>query len=111
MGLRPHLKGTTFRGFDIKLMLNAVPVDLTSCEIIATFRLGSKTGCDVKEFTIGNGVTVTDATEGELSLLTNAMINWAVGKWFFEVRVIDTNGVNTSYWADIFEVTQNVPRK
>ena len=111
MGLRPHLKGTTFRGFDIKLMLNAVPVDLTGCEIFATFRLGSKTGCDAKEYTIGNGIEVTDAVQGELSLLYNVTINWAVGKWFFEVRVTDINNITTTYWADIFEITQNVARK
>ena len=110
MALRPHIKGDTLNGLFITVTINDVPLDLTDVELSAHFRLGSKTGCKAHKFSIGNGIIVTDATAGKFRLLADTILNWEVGRWYFDVEFEFSDGSIKTYYSDVLTITQDVTR-
>lgn len=108
MALRPHTKGDTLNGLFITVTLNGAPLDLTDVDLRAHFRLDSKTACDVHKFSIGNGIVVTDAVAGEFSLLADTILDWKVGKWYFDVEFEFSDGRVKTYYSDILIIIQDV---
>jgi len=108
MPLRPHIKGDTFNGLFITVNINGVPLDLTDVEISVHFRFNSKTSCDVHKYSVGSGIIITDATAGKFSLLADTVLNWKVGKWYFDVQFTLEDGSIKTYYSDILTITQDV---
>jgi hypothetical protein len=110
MALKPHIKGDTYNGLCFTVTINGVALDLTDVEINAHFRLGSKTGCKVHKFSVGNGIEITDAVNGQFSLLENEIIDWEVGSWYFDIEFTYLSGKVKTYYSDILIIIQDVTK-
>jgi len=90
--------GTIIRGDDIELTINVVDengdaLDLTGITAAAFKLKETLSGSVVLTKTLGSGVTVTDAAEGELKVvLTNAETTlFKIRKHFFEIQITDAS--------------------
>lgn len=110
MALNPHIKGDSYNGLCFTVTINGVALDLTDVDINAYFRFGSKTGCKVHKFGVGNGIVKTDAVNGEFSLLEDVILNWDAGNWYFDVEFTYLDGRVKTYFSDILIITQDVTR-
>jgi hypothetical protein len=88
-------KGTTYNGRTFFFSLNNAPLDLTMTDIIITFAYDiyykentARTGIDTVVLTIGDGVNNVVPLNGEFTMLSDTIINWAKGKWNYEVKFI-----------------------
>jgi hypothetical protein len=108
VSLKKHKKTTTFDGLCFTVTINGVALDLTNIEINAHFRLGSKTGCKVHKFSVGNGIEKTDSVNGQFSLLEGEIINWEVGDWYFDIKFTWLSGRVEIYYENILPVVQNI---
>lgn len=106
--LNAHIKGDTFCGLSCSLTKNDIPIDLTGVVIKSYFRFCSKTGKEVHKFSIGNGITVTDASNGEFNLLKDEILDWKVGKWYFDIEFTFPDGSVKSSNTEILNIVQDV---
>lgn len=107
MALRPHKKDTTFRGLFIDVKENGLAVDLTGVTIVAYFKHDSCNGL-ATQYTIGNGIEVTDAVNGEFAMFENMLIDWKVGTWTFEVVFTFPDGRKEVYYEDTIKITGSI---
>ena len=107
MALRSHKKDTTFRGLFIDVKENGVPVDLTGVNIIAYFKNDTCNGY-ATQYTIGTGIEVTNAVNGEFVMFENKLIDWKVGLWRFEVVFYFPDGRTEVYYEDSIKITDNI---
>jgi hypothetical protein len=108
--LKPHIKGDTFNGLCFTVTVNGTALDLTNIDINADFRLGSKTGCKVHKYSVGSGIVKTSAINGQFSLLKDYILNWDVGKWYFDVEFTYLDGKVKTYYSDILIIVQDVTK-
>lgn len=107
--LTSHIKGDTFLGLPCTLLdNNNVAVDLTGVAIRCYFRYGNPTGERVFKFSIGNGITITNAALGEFYLLKDFLIDWKVGIWYFDIEFTFTDGKVKSSNIETLNIIQDV---
>lgn len=101
------VKGDTFKGAQFEMLVNGVSKNLTGAAIKVQFREKTKTGIVKKTIEIGSGITVTNAVNG-LFTINPFIVDFNVGKNFYDVQIIDAGGVVKTYVEGYFEVLQDV---
>lgn len=116
-GLKPHIKGDTYEGIDFFLELSEIdgqiieppqPIDLTGALITAEFRYSHSQGKITNIFTIGNGILLIEPLLGHFSLLSNEIIDWDLGKYYFKIKVELPDGSVKTYVEDVLEIIEHV---
>ena len=102
-------KGDSFGGVDFQVVdaVTKVPIDFTGATMRCQFRRGSATGAIVKDITIGNGITVTDAVNGEFSI-DGFDINFSIGIYFYDIPTVFSGVVANTYIKGTLTVIQDV---
>ena len=79
---KPQLKGDTFRGGEYKIIPTQ---DLTGATGRCQFRRGGKKNQVQVELTVGNGLTITDASNGVYQIDEITPLDWAVGNYNYDI--------------------------
>jgi len=85
-------------------------IDLTGASILCQFRYGSQSGSVKEEFTIGNGITVNDAVNGEFQIDQIEKLDWAEGTYFYDVQLLLSDGRTKTYVGGSFKVVGSVSK-
>ena len=86
---KPQLKGDTFRGGEYTIVPTT---DLTGATARCQFRRGGKRNTVEVELTLGNGITITDATNGVYQIDEIQQLDWAVGNYNYDIEFTLPNG-------------------
>ena len=102
------LSGDTCRKVRFTITVNTVAKDLTGTAIACQFRYGKKSGNIVKDFSIGSGITIIDATAGVFEL-DAFIINGKIGTYYYDIQFTDGTIVST-YVSGTLVITQDVTK-
>lgn len=103
------LKGDTFKARDvvIKNETTQTPIDLTDCEIRCEFRKNTKVGTVVKTLIVGTGITLSDPTNGILTI-DNFDVDWDADFYYYDFQFTFPNDVVQTYFGGYMKVIQDV---
>ncbi len=104
--LADHHKGDTWNGVQFTILSNGSAVDLTSATVRVMFRRESKTGKVVKSLTVGSGVTLTDASNGVLTI-DAFTLDWSPNTYFYDVEVTLSGGTIRTYVEGYIKINQD----
>ena len=82
------------------------PISLVGATIHCQFRYGNETGAVARDNTIGSGITVTDEAGG-LFELDAFKLEWAIGKYFYDVQITFASGKEKTYVKGTMDVLQD----
>jgi len=74
----PIIKGDTFNGVTLTIKKNTVAVNLTGASVKIQFKDVNRKVTATLE--VGSGITITDATAGELQIDKITRLDWFAGK-------------------------------
>lgn len=100
------LRGDTWNGQEYSVTVNGSPLNLAGTQIDIEFRAEGKTGQLKKALSVGDGITVNDAANGEFSI-DPFVIDLAVGVYFFDIQFTFPDGKVKTYVEGQFLVTQD----
>lgn len=102
-------KGDSFGGVDFQVLdaITKVPIDFTNATMRCQFRKGSEKGIIVRDITIGSGITVTDAVNGEFSI-DGFDITFSAGVYFYDIPTVFSGVVATTYIKGTLTVIQDI---
>ena len=101
------VKGDTYNGVQFQYIKDGVPVDLTGAGIFIDFRYPRKTGKLTKALSVGDGITITDAANGEFRIDPFDLVGFEVNKHYYDIQLV-LNGVTKTYLEGYLEVIQDV---
>ena len=103
------LKGDTFKEREVTItnLVTNLPKDLTGCEIFCEFRKKVKTGELVKRLEIGDGLVLSDPTNGKFTI-DKFDVNWDVDIYFYDFQFNFEDGVKETYFGGQMKVEQDV---
>jgi len=93
-----QVNGDTFDGvqFTLTSTVDSVttPIDLTDCLLFCQFK--DSKGIVVRDMSIGNGITVTDAVDG-IFRIDSFLLTIGVGTFVYDIQLIYNSGVVKTY--------------
>jgi hypothetical protein len=101
------LKGDNYNGTQFTYIINGVASNLAGASIRVKFRRGSKTGQEVKDISIGSGITVTDEANG-IFQIDGFKVNFIADTYFYDVQVTFSSGIDKTYTGGKMLVIQDV---
>ena len=103
------IKGDTFKDLQFTLSINSVVEDLTDYAIACKFRKNAKTGKEIKSFTVGVGITITDAVNGIFKIdAFNLDATFIAGTYYYDIEFTNGSGDIDTYIQGTFKITQDV---
>lgn len=107
--INDQYKGDTFNGvtFTLKEGAEKTPIDLTGATILSQFRTKEVTGVIQQTFSIGSGITVTNATGGVFKI-DSFILDWNTGTFFYDIQITFSNGDIRTYVKGTLNVIQDV---
>lgn len=112
-----HKRGDTFNGvlfrftykeIDGVIQDPPIPIDLTDATIKSKFKFGSKNGKISHEFDLDNGIDMVDAEDGQIRLLTDMLIDWEFGDWYYDIQITFQSGVVKTYYEGTLTIVQDI---
>lgn len=106
--MKEYIKGSHVNSiiFTFKNEQN-IPIDLTGISAKMQIRKSYPTGKMVKEFTLGNGLTLNDAVNGVLQI-DSFIIDFDVNKYHYDIKFEFPTGKIKIYVKGELNVIQNV---
>ena len=106
-----HYKGDTFKGlaFNMQNQTTSAPIDLTDSEIKIQFRSGSNIGTVQKELSIGSGITLVDAINGQFAI-DAFVIDWRAGMNYYDIQITYPDGKVKTYIKGTLKIIDDVTR-
>jgi hypothetical protein len=103
------LKGDTFKARDvvIKNETTQTPIDLTGCEIRCEFRKNTKVGAVIETLIVGNGITLSDPTNG-IFTIDNFNADWDADVYYYDFQFTFPNDVVQTYFGGYMKLIQDV---
>jgi hypothetical protein len=111
--LKPQYAGDTFKGWLIKAKRESGttgeinPIDLSDVKVNMQIR-SINGGAIVKDFSVGNGITILDATNGIFRL--EAFKNPKGGEYVYDIQFTYNNGYVQTYVKGKINVLNDVSR-
>ena len=103
------IKGSTFDGYQFVLKnADKSPIDLTGTTIKCDFKAKSKLGTLMLSVSDGNGITIDDAENGVFSLDEIEVVDWAVGVYYWDIKMTWVTPRTKTYIGGTIKITQNV---
>lgn len=103
-----HLKGDTWDGRVIQVIINGLPKDLTNTVIKIDFRWQKKTGTLVKSITNGSGIVITDALQG-IFTIEPVQADFEAGTYYYDVQFND-GGLIKTYMGGEWPINQDTTK-
>ena len=103
-----YIKGSSTESIIFTLTdQNDNPINLTDINAFVQFRKSNETGALVKDFSVGNGITLVDASNGVIQI-DSFIIDFEVGIYFYDLKIeFNSNKIKT-YIKGSLKVLQNV---
>ena len=101
-----HYKSDTFDAITFTIKEDAIAVDLTGATIKIDFRKGKNTGTLQQSFTIGSGITLTDAINGVFRL-DSFINNYDADVYYYDCEITFPSGVVRTYFKGTLTVNQD----
>lgn len=92
-----HIQGTTLEGLQLQITDDGTPIDITGADIKCQFRQSRKTGDLVRDFSVGSGITITDAPNGMFEIDAFLLDGMDVATYFYDIKT-----VILGYGTDVF---------
>ena len=103
--------GDTFDGvqFTVTKTIDntTTPVDLTDCRIFSQIK--DSRGIVVRDMSIDNGITVTDAVNGVFQV-DSFIVDLGIGTFVYDIQTIFPDGTVKTYVKGAFGVVQDVTK-
>jgi hypothetical protein len=103
---KKHKKGDTFDGVLFTMNINDQPLDLTGYAIKMQLRVDSA-GPIVKDFEIGNGLTIIDALLGNFRF-DEQIIDIPKGTYLYNIQFISPSNKVKTYIEGQWVITQDI---
>lgn len=106
-----HYKGDTFKGAQFTFLneTTSSPIDLTGTEIRMQFRKGRKNGAVKATLDLTDGLTLTDASNGILTV-DPFIIDFEADVHYYDIQVTYADGTIKTYVQGKIKVIQDVTR-
>ena len=105
-----HKIGDTFKYTCIYSDADGVGIDLTGSSIDVQAKINAESDVKLFDLSIGSGITVTDAVNGEFEMLVDDTTAWEIGIYQCDIQYTDASGVVSSTETFEIEVIQDVTR-
>ena len=103
-----YIKGSSTESIIFTLTdQNDNPIDLKDASAFVQFRKSNETGALVKDFSVGNGITLVDEPNGVIQI-DSFIIDFEVGIYFFDLKIEFTTTKIKTYIKGTLKVLQNV---
>lgn len=102
-----HKKGDTFEGVAFTVTKNGSALDLTGASIRMQLREKSETGTLGATYTDGDGITITDPTNGVFTF-DKQIIDIRAQKYYYDIEITLASGDVKSYIYGTWTITQDV---
>lgn len=89
---------------------DGIRVDLTGATITCEFRRHDKDGQRQELITNGNGITVTNATNGEFEIDQVDVLDWPIGTYYYDIVVEFVDGSKIVYVAGTRKVLPTITK-
>lgn len=99
-----HIKNDTFNGVSFTVNVNSSPLNLTSGNIIASFRRGYD---DPRTLITGSGITITNEASGQFRI-DSSVINWPAGLYNYDIQITLSTGAVKSYIKGTWNIIQDI---
>jgi len=90
-----QINNTTFKSKIVTITITnssgTSPLDLTGATINLWWRRGNANGSIVKKMSIGDGLTLSDPTNGKFTI-DKFFIDWGAGTYYFDIKITDASG-------------------
>ena len=108
--LPPHYKGDTRSGrlYIIYQDDGITPEDLTNVTIRMAFHKDSPTGPEMDVLTIGDGLSLTDPVQGQLTCDKRLLPIFDVGLYHYDMELTFPDGTVRTYLKGTMDVQQDV---
>lgn len=106
--MEPIKSGNWFENFPFRISESGTPLNLTGLSIRIQFRRQSVNGPVQVDLQVGQGLTVTDATDGTFHI-NGFLLNWPEGTYYFDCLITD-NGRPLTYFEGALTVQEPVTR-
>lgn len=105
-----HVRGDTWQGWpQVEILLNGEPLDLTGASILMQFRRSHTAPEVAKEFSTGNGITITDGPAGKFSVAP-AILGMVSASFVWDVQLTLSSGRVLTPLAGTLFLTPDVSR-
>ncbi len=101
------VKNDSFGEKNFEIKIGDVPIDLTNVDIRLQFREKLKNGALAKTLTIGDGITITDATAGKFRI-DNFIVDFNVDVYWYDVQFTFPDNTVKTYFGGYMRVVQDV---
>lgn len=109
--LSDHYAGDTFLGLSLTLTTTendvTSPIDLTGAAIVLNLNYRAKTGQEVLNLSVGNGITVTDASAGQFKI-DPFQVPDSAGVYYYAITVTFADSTVKTYIEGTMKVVQRV---
>ena len=105
----PLMRGDTFDALAFTFAIDGLREDLTDYTLQSQIRYSEKTGKVYHEMSIGDGITITDAAQGEFEV-DEFLMDWPAGKYYWDIEFIK-GGVVKTYFSATITLSQDVTNK
>lgn len=85
------IKGVTFLGRIFEIKVNSTAVNLTDASIDIWWRYSNVSGDVIKKLSVGDGVTITDATAGKFQM-DSFLMDWDAGTYYYDIKITLASG-------------------
>ncbi|WP_035606258.1 hypothetical protein [Haloferula sp. BvORR071] len=103
-------RGDTWAGWSqVEILVNDEALDLTGAAILMQFRRSHTSPEVAKEFSTGNGITITAPTEGKFSVAP-AILDMVASTYVFDVQLTLASGRVLTPISGTFTLTPDVSR-
>lgn len=101
-----HVKGDTFEGVQFTITVNSSALNLTGATIRMQMRLNSNAPV-VKEFSVGNGLTLTTPASG-IFTFNKQVISVPPGVYYYDIQITLSNGDIKTYITGTWTIIQDI---
>jgi hypothetical protein len=104
----PIIKGDTFNGVTLTIKKDTVAINLTGSSIKLVFKDNlQKTTATLEN---GDGITITDAVNGELQIDKISRLDWVSGIHTGDLQITDSNNDRMTYCKIQIEVSDDITK-
>lgn len=104
-------KGDTFKGRKMWFYNgkdeDKTPIDLTGASVLIQFKKGYAQNATFKFDTADNSILITDAINGEITLVSRKM-DYPAYNYIFDVQVTFASGVVKTFFTNYWKICQDV---
>lgn len=103
-----HIKGDTYKGTSFTILVNELPLNLTSASIKMSLKTEKSSMVSILDLsTANNKISITSALEGKFQIVPQ-IININAGLYYYDIQIILPTGIVKTYVEGQWTILQDV---